>query len=204
GHALLGLLIPEADPVKKLTIVPRGMSLGVTLSQPIDDRYNYPERYLRGRITAALGGRAAEEVAYGTVTTGAENDLQQVNQIARSMVVRWGMSPRLGPLNLTEPGDGLVSQVSPETASLADEEERRIVNECYQDAIRMLQENRDRLDRLCEAALKKDTLNQDEIYAATGLTKPGNRPQLAPVLPPDGASRDRELAKQEAGSHADP
>jgi cell division protease FtsH len=200
GHALLGLLIPEADPVKKLTIVPRGLSLGVTLSQPIDDRYNYPERYLRGRITSALGGRAAEEVVYGSVTTGAENDLMQVNQIARSMVIRWGMSPRLGPLNLTEPGDGAAigQQVSPETASLADEEERRIVNECYQEAIRLLQENRDRLDRLTEAVLKKDTLDQDEIYAATGLSKPGNRALLAPVLPHNGASRDHELARQEA------
>jgi cell division protease FtsH len=204
GHALLGLLIPEADPVKKLTIVPRGLSLGVTLSQPIDDRYNYPERYLRGRITAALGGRAAEEVVYGTVTTGAESDLQQVNQIARSMVIKWGMSPRLGPLNLTEPGDGSISsQISPETAGLADEEERRIVGECYQDAIRMLKENRERLDHLSDAVLKKDTLEQDEIYAATGLTKPGNRAVLAPVLSHDGASRDRELAKQEAGAERD-
>jgi len=197
GHALLGLLIPEADPVKKLTIVPRGLSLGVTLSQPIDDRYNYPEGYLRGRITSALGGRAAEEVVYGSVTTGAENDLMQVNQIARSMVVRWGMSPRLGPLNLTEPGDSTISpQISPETASLADEEERRIVNECYQEAIRLLQENRDRLDRLTEAVLKKDTLDQDEIYAATGLSKPRNRALLAPVLPHNGSSRDHELARQ--------
>ena len=197
GHALLGLLIPEADPVKKLTIVPRGLSLGVTLSQPIDDRYNYPEGYLRGRITSALGGRAAEEVVYGSVTTGAENDLMQVNQIARSKVVRWGMSPRLGPLNLTEPGDSTISpQISPETASLADEEERRIVNECYQEAIRLLQENRDRLDRLTEAVLKKDTLDQDEIYAATGLSKPRNRALLAPVLPHNGSSRDHELARQ--------
>jgi len=200
GHALLGLLIPEADPVKKLTIVPRGFSLGVTVSQPIDDRYNYPEKYLRGRITAALGGRAAEQVVYGAVTTGAENDLQQVNQIARSMVVRWGMSPRLGPLNLTEPGDGVIQpgSVSPETASLADEEERRIVNECYQDAIRMLQENRQRLDALAEAVLKQDTLNQDEIYAATGITKSKERGLLAPPLPRNGSTRDKELATQEA------
>jgi cell division protease FtsH len=199
GHALLGLLIPEADPVKKLTIVPRGFSLGVTVSQPIDDRYNYPEKYLRGRITAALGGRAAEQIVYGTVTTGAENDLQQVNQIARSMVIRWGMSPRLGPLNLTEPGDGVIQpgSVSPETASLAEEEERRIVNECYQDAIRMLQENRHRLDALAEAVLKKDTLNQDEIYAVTGISQRKDRALLAPALPPNGASRDKELATQE-------
>lgn len=201
GHALLGLLIPEADPVKKLTIVPRGFSLGVTVSQPIDDRYNYPERYLRGRITAALGGRAAEQVVYGTVTTGAENDLQQVAQLARAMVLRFGMSPRLGPINLTQPGeDGAIQpgSVSPETASLADEEERRIVNECYQDAIRLLQENRARLDALTEAVLKRDTLDQDAIYAIAGISKPGNRARLAPVLPPDGAGRDKELASLEA------
>jgi cell division protease FtsH len=203
GHALLGLLIPEADPVKKVTIVPRGLSLGVTYSQPVDDRYNYPERYLRGRITAALGGRAAEEVAYGTVTTGAENDLQQVNQVARSMVVRWGMSPKLGPINLTQPGDGLGyrEQFSEETARLLDEEVRRIVDECHQEAIRMLTENRDRLDRLVEALLKKDTLNQDEIYAATGLSRPpSGRPVIAPPLPHNGSSKDAALGREEVGS----
>jgi cell division protease FtsH len=202
GHALLGLLIPEADPVKKVTIVPRGLSLGVTYSQPIDDRYNYPERYLRGRITAALGGRAAEEIAYGTITTGAENDLQQVNQIARSMVIRWGMSPKLGPLNLLQPGDGAApgQQFSEETANLLDEEVRRIVDECHRDAVRMLTENRSRLDRLADAVLHKDTLNEDEIYAATGLTKPSGRGVLAPSLPPDGSTRDSDLAKEEVGS----
>jgi len=203
GHALLGLLIPEADPVKKVTIVPRGLSLGVTYSQPVDDRYNYPERYLRGRITAALGGRAAEEVAYGTVTTGAENDLQQVNQIARSMVVRWGMSPRLGPINLIQPGDGasLSKDFSEETARLLDEEVRRIVDECHQEAVRLLTENRDRLDRLVEALLKKDTLDQDEIYAATGLSRPpAGRPVIAPPPPANGASKDRDLARDEVGS----
>ncbi|HVH65527.1 MAG TPA: ATP-dependent zinc metalloprotease FtsH [Candidatus Acidoferrum sp.] len=202
GHALLGLLIPEADPVKKVTIVPRGMSLGVTYSQPIDDRYNYPEAYLRGRITAALGGRAAEEIAYGTVTTGAENDLQQVNQIARSMVLRWGMSPKVGPLNLVQPGDGAFpgQQFSPETANLLDEEVRRIVDECHREGIRMLTENRERLDRLADAVLKKETLDEDEIYAATGLPRRSDTPRLAPPIPPDGSSRDRDLAKDEVGA----
>ena len=202
GHALLGLLIPEADPVKKVTIVPRGMSLGVTYSQPIDDRYNYPEAYLRGRITAALGGRAAEEIAYGTVTTGAENDLQQVNQIARSMVLRWGMSPKVGPLNLEQPGDGAFpgQQFSPETANLLDEEVRRIVDECHREGIRMLTENRERLDRLAEAVLRKETLDEDEIYAATGLPRRSDTPRLAPPIPPDGSSRDRDLAKDEVGA----
>ena len=203
GHALMGLLVPGADPVKKLTIVPRGLSLGSTYSQPIDDRYNYPESYLRGRITLALGGRAAEEVAYGAVTTGAESDLQQVNQIARSMVARFGMSPKLGPLNLTEPGDGAVAaqHFSEETAKLLDEEVRRIVDECHREAVRLLTENRDRLDRLAEAVLKKDTLDQDEIYVAAGISKPPtSKPVIAPALPANGSSHDGDLAKDEVGS----
>ena len=189
GHALMGLLIPGADPVKKVTIVPRGMSLGVTYSQPIDDRYNYPESYLRGRIIGALGGRAAEEVAYGTVTTGAESDLQQVHQLARSMVVRWGMSPKLGPINITPAPDGSggVEHFSEETAKLLDEEVRRIVDECHQKSVTLMTDNRNRLDGLAQALLLRDTLDQDEILAAAGM--PGrDRPQpgLAPPLPPPG------------------
>ncbi len=190
GHALMGLLIPGADPVKKVTIVPRGLSLGSTYSQPIDDRYNYPESYLRGRITQALGGRAAEEVAYGQVTTGAEADLQQVNQIARSMVVRWGMSPKLGPINITQPGDGAIGteHFSEETARLLDEEVRRIVDECHGEAVRLLTENRSKLDDLADAVLRKDTLEEDEIYAAAGIEKPPERAgrAIAPPLPPAG------------------
>ena len=202
GHALMGLLTPGADPVKKLTIVPRGLSLGSTYSQPIDDRYNYPESYLRARIALALGGRAAEEVAYGTVTTGAESDLQQVNQVARSMVVRFGMSPKVGPINLVQPGDGAtVEHFSEETARLLDEEVRRIVDECHREAVRLLTENRGRLDHLAEAVLKKDTLDQDEIYSAAGIRQPrSNRPTLAPPLPANGSTRDGDLAKEEAGS----
>src|SRR5205085_5916694 len=91
GHALLGVIVPNADPVRKVSIVPRGMSLGVTLQSPIDDKFNYPEDYLRAKIIGALGGRAAEKIVYGVVTTGAENDIQQVTRIAREMVVKWGM-----------------------------------------------------------------------------------------------------------------
>src|SRR5947207_2681619 len=202
GHALMGLLTPGADPVRKLTIVPRGLSLGSTYSQPIDDRYNYPESYLRARIALALGGRAAEEVAYGTVTTGAESDLQQVNQVARSMVVRFGMSPKVGPINLVQPGDGAtVEHFSEETARLLDEEVRRIVDECHREAVRLLTENRERLDRLAEAVLKKDTLDQDEIYAAAGISKPPTaHPTIAPALPANGSSHDGDLAKDEVGS----
>jgi cell division protease FtsH len=124
-----------------------------------------------------------------------------VNQIARSMVTRYGMSPKLGPLNLTQPGDGAAAEhFSEETARLLDEEVRRIVEECHREAVRLLTENRDRLDRLAEAVLKKDTLDQDEIYAATGITPPASRPVIAPPLPPNGSSKDRDLARDEVGS----
>src|SRR2546430_1975822 len=110
GHALLGLLVPGADPVKKVTIIPRGQALGVTLQSPIDDRFNYGEDYLRARLVGALGGRAAEKIVYGVVTTGAEHDLMQVTRIAQQMVVRWGMSPKVGPLNFSDDEGGMFAQ----------------------------------------------------------------------------------------------
>ena len=104
GHAILGLVVPGADPVSRVTITPRGQSLGVTYQRPVDDRYNYSEAYLRGRIVGALGGRAAEEIIYGDRTTGAENDLQQVTRMAQGMVTRWGMSEAIGPVSAGRPG----------------------------------------------------------------------------------------------------
>ena len=100
GHTILGLVVAGADPVNRVTIVPRGQALGVTYQRPDSDRYNYPEAYLRGRIVGALGGRAAEEIVYGTRTTGAENDIEQATALARRMVTRWGMSDRVGPVQL--------------------------------------------------------------------------------------------------------
>ena len=105
GHALLGLLVPGSDPVHRVTIVPRGMALGATYQLPTDDRTSYAEDYLRARIISALGGRAAEQLIYGVVTTGGENDLQQVTEIARQMVLRWGMSEKLGPISFVAPQD---------------------------------------------------------------------------------------------------
>ncbi len=176
GHALLGLLLAGADPVRKVTIVPHGRALGVTVQSPQDDRVNLSEEYLRARITGALGGRAAEQLVYGVVTTGAENDLQQVTAIARSMVVRFGMSPRLGPLNLTEPGyqdgvgpAGMQRSFSEATAALIDQEVKRIVEECLAEAQRLLAENRFRLDALAQALLQEDSLDEQEILRVTGL-----------------------------------
>ncbi|MDA0637591.1 ATP-dependent zinc metalloprotease FtsH [Nonomuraea sp. MCN248] len=168
GHALLGMLLPGADPVRKISIIPRGRALGVTLSTPETDRYAYDERYLRGRITGALGGMAAEDVIFGVVTTGAESDLEQVTMIARGMVGRWGMSQKVGPLTILS-DDGRRPQASPATLAIVDEEARRIVDECYADAVRTLRDNRDRLDGIVAALLEHETLDEESAYTAAGL-----------------------------------
>ncbi|MFC4006396.1 ATP-dependent zinc metalloprotease FtsH [Nonomuraea purpurea] len=172
GHALLGMLQPGADPVRKISIIPRGRALGVTLSTPDTDRYAYDEPYLRGRITGALGGMAAEQVIFGVITTGAENDLEQVTMIARGMVGRWGMSDKVGPLTIL-PSDGQHPQASPTTLATVDEEARRIVDECYERAVQVLTENRGKLDAIVEALLEHETLDEAGAYAAAGLR---NRP----------------------------
>jgi cell division protease FtsH len=183
GHAILGMLQPGADPVRKVSIVPRGRALGVTFQAPESDRYGYDEMYLRGRIVGALGGRAAEEIVFGNVTTGAESDLEQVTRIARSMVGRWGMSDQIGLVSvLPEPGEAIFpgsDGTSEATRELVDSEVRRIVDECYDRAIDELRANRDRLDTLSNALLEHETLDQGDAYAAAGFERgkaPGDRP----------------------------
>ncbi|MEV8534181.1 ATP-dependent zinc metalloprotease FtsH [Streptomyces sp. NPDC051211] len=173
GHALLGMLQPGADPVRKITIVPRGRALGVTLSTPDADRYSYTEPYLRGRIIGALGGMAAEHVVYDVITTGAENDLEQVTNLARGMVGRWGMSERVGRLTAI-PADGgspYGLTAAPATLDAVDHEMRRIVDECYVEACRLLREHRDQLDALAAALLANETLEEDAAYAAAGIPR---------------------------------
>ncbi|MFJ9373756.1 ATP-dependent zinc metalloprotease FtsH [Streptomyces sp. NPDC101455] len=173
GHALLGMLQPGADPVRKITIVPRGRALGVTLSTPDADKYAYTEEYLRGRIIGALGGMAAEQVVYGVITTGAENDLEQVTNIARGMVARWGMSERVGRLsalpNDAQQAYGLAA--APQTLDVIDDEMRRIVDECYDEAIRKLGDHRDQLDALAAALLENETLEETDAYRIAGVTR---------------------------------
>jgi cell division protease FtsH len=178
GHAVLGMLEPGADPVRKVSIVPRGRALGVTFQSPESDRYGYDERYLRGRIVGALGGRAAEEIVYGNVTTGAESDLEQVTKIARQMVGRWGMSDRIGLVSvLPGPADdpvlfpGTNGGPSEETRQIVDAEVRTIVEECYERAVRLLNENRDRLDGLANALLERETLDEHDAYRAAGFDR---------------------------------
>jgi cell division protease FtsH len=168
GHALLGLLLPGADPVSRVSIIPRGQSLGATTQTPVDDRFNYGEDYLRGRITGALGGRAAEQLIYGVVSTGAEADLRTVTGIAREMVVRWGMSPKVGAVNYGDEGGAAIAfgaqrPYSDATAELIDSEVKRISDECLAQALDLLEVNRAKLDALAHALLEHDTLYADEI-----------------------------------------
>ncbi len=176
GHAVLGMLEPGADPVRKISIVPRGRALGVTFQSPSTDRYGYDARYLEGRIVGALGGRAAEELIYGNVTTGAESDLEQVTSIARQMVGRWGMSDVIGLVSvLPAPGEeqfygpGGPVQVSDDTRELVDREVRRIVEGCYERARRTLAANKHRLESLTKTLLEHETLDEDDAYAAAGF-----------------------------------
>ncbi|MGW4540116.1 ATP-dependent zinc metalloprotease FtsH [Streptomyces chartreusis] len=173
GHALLGMLQPGADPVRKITIVPRGRALGVTMSTPEVERYAHSEEYLRGRIIGALGGMAAEDVVYGVVTTGAENDLEQVTNIARGMVARWGMSERVGRLSAL-PSDAQQAyglSAAPQTLDVIDSEMRRIVDDCYEEALRKLRDHRGRLDALAEALLEHETLEEADAYRIAGITR---------------------------------
>jgi len=182
GHALIGMLQPGADPVRKVSIVPRGRALGVTLSTPESDRYGYDANYLRGRIIGALGGMAAEQEVFNIVTTGAENDLEMVTRIARSMVGRWGMSPRIGTLSVLPPeGDPRMAGVSDGLLDAVDEEVRRITDECYDEARRLLRENRDKLDAIVAQLLIHESLDEPEIYAAAGIERPPVTPRPAPV-----------------------
>ncbi|MFJ8784924.1 ATP-dependent zinc metalloprotease FtsH [Streptomyces sp. NPDC102476] len=180
GHALLGMLQPGADPVRKVTIVPRGRALGVTMSTPEVERYALSEEYLRGRIIGALGGMAAEQVVYGVVTTGAENDLEQVTNIARGMVARWGMSERVGRLSAL-PSDaqqayGLAA--APQTLDVIDSEMRRIVDDCYAEALRKLTEHRGQLNALAEALLASETLEETDAYRIAGITRLKKDPEV--------------------------
>jgi cell division protease FtsH len=182
GHALLGMLQPGADPVRKVSIIPRGRALGVTLSTPESDRYGYDVHYLRGRIIGALGGMAAEQEVFDVVTTGAESDLEIVTRIARSMVGRWGMSERIGTLSvLPAEGDPRMAGISDGLLDAVDEEVRRICDECYTEARRLLKENRDKLDAIVTQLLVHESLNEPEIYAAAGIDRQAATPLPTPV-----------------------
>ena len=181
GHALVGILTPEADPVRKVSIIPRGIALGVTLATPDADRVSYTKQDLEAKIKVALGGRVAEEVVYGKITTGAESDLQQLTQIARQMVGRWGMSDKVGPVTVL-PADGVgpflpgASETSPQTQWLIDDEVRRLVDNAHTEVTQLVTEHRDQLESLTRALLDAETLDAIDAYAAAGAqTQAGER-----------------------------
>ncbi len=205
GHTILGLLVAGADPVNRVTIMPRGQALGVTYQRPEDDRHNYSEEYLRARIIGAMGGRGAEEVVYGGRTTGAENDIQQATDLARQMVTRWGMSEKLGPVTLAPrddpflqgnsiPGFGSARPYSESTAKIVDDEVERILQECYAEGVRLLREHRDALDRLAKALLDRETLDEGEILRVTNLRRAPSREAPTTSMPAAAFSELRPTA----------
>ena len=176
GHAIVGMLTEGADPVRKVSIIPRGLALGVTFAAPESDRFNYREPEVQAKIKVALGGRAAEEVVYGEASTGAESDIQQLTELARQMVGRWGMSPAIGPIAVL-PRDGMgpalpgAAETSPHTQQLVDDEVRRIVEEAHRDVRELLRQNRGKLDSLANALLEHETLDEEDAYAAAGVLR---------------------------------
>jgi cell division protease FtsH len=183
------------------------MALGVTLSAPESDRFNYDQHYLRSKILVALGGRVAEEVVYGNITTGAESDIQQLTGIARGMVTRWGMSDTIGPIAVEPQGsNGMLlpgaSEVSMATQELIDQEVRRIVDEAHHDVTILLTEHRDKLESLTRTLLAQETLDEDEAYAAAQVphATPAERAALRGER--NGSVRDDAVDGDDPGGHA--
>ena len=174
GHAIVGRLMPEHDPVYKVSIIPRGRALGVTMFLPEEDRYSHSRRHIVGQITSLFGGRVAEEMTLGPegITTGASNDIQRATEIARNMVTKWGLSPKMGPLMYDEGGEEVFlgrsagqppKAMSDETARAIDAEVRNIIDECYQGAHKILEDNRKKLDLMAEALMQYETIDAEQI-----------------------------------------
>ncbi|HBF07169.1 MAG TPA: ATP-dependent metalloprotease [Gammaproteobacteria bacterium] len=172
GHAIVGLMVPEHDPVYKVSIIPRGRALGVTQYLPDEDRYSISKRGIESRICALYGGRIAEEITLGAdgVTTGASNDIERATELARNMVTKWGLSEKLGPLQYEHEqesylGNGAHSaqNVSGETAKTIDEEIRRVIDSCYSRATQILNDNREKLEEMAKALMKYETIDADQI-----------------------------------------
>jgi len=171
GHALVADLLPGADPLHKVTIIPRGRALGLTQQLPTDDKYNYSKEYLIDRITILLGGRAAEELVFQQRTTGAGDDLEKATEMARKMVCEWGMSDKMGPLTFGKSEEHIflgremsrAKDYSEDTAILIDSEIKRIVTECAARARQMIEANLEKLHTLARALLERESLDGEEI-----------------------------------------
>ena len=209
GHALAGMLLPGADPVRKVSIIPRGQALGVTFQSPDADRYGYSTAYLRGRLTGLLAGRAAEQIVFEEVTSGAQSDLRQATMLAREMVGRWGMSKAVGLVSVLGAEDeaswGPWSGEGPSerTRELVDDEIRTFIDAAYEQALELLVEHRAQLDTLAQALLEHETLDEPDAYAAAGVHPP---PRPLPAPAGDGRhtpSDDRVGRRSAAGMTPD-
>jgi len=204
GHAILTVRLPHADPIHKVTIIPRGMALGVTQQVPVDEKHNYSLDYLNDRIAILLGGRVAEEIMLGQITTGAGNDLERATEMARSMVCEWGMSTAMGPLTFGKKEEQIFlgreiaqrSDYSEDTALRIDQEVRRIVTENYERALAVLQEYRDRLQKLADTLLSREVLDGDQVRRiVAGLSVDDQ----TPPDPPRAVSDDRARKESRPG-----
>ncbi|HXW07953.1 MAG TPA: ATP-dependent zinc metalloprotease FtsH [Vicinamibacterales bacterium] len=198
GHALLAVVLPHADPVHKVTIIPRGMALGVTMQLPVDDKHNYTREYLNDWIAILLGGRLAEEITFGSMTTGAGNDLERSTEMARKMVCEYGMSDAMGPLTFGKKEEQIFlgreiaqhQDYSEDTAIRIDQEIKRIVTTNYSKARKLLESHRDALDRIAEALLLREVLDADQVRRiVAGLPLEDDKAAAAPVATPEDASR---------------
>jgi len=207
GHAIVGLNVPSHDPVYKVTIIPRGRALGVTMFLPEADRYSYSKERLESQISSMFGGRIAEEIVFGpdAVTTGASNDIQRTTEIARNMVTKWGLSEKMGPLTyMEEEGEVFlghsVSQtkhISDETAHIIDEEIRAIIDRNYKRAEDILKSNRDKLDLMADALMKYETIDQQQIKDIMEGRQP--RPPADVNSSDSGAPSDSGVSQEAAG-----
>ena len=213
GHAVVARLMPKSDPVHKVTIVPRGRALGLTMQLPKEDRYAYDRQYLLTRIAILFGGRIAEEVFMNQMTTGASNDFERATQMARDMVMRYGMSDRLGPMVYSE-NEGEVflgrsvtktTNISEKTMQEVDAEVRRIIDEQYAIARRLIEENRDKMEVMAKALLDWETIDADQIDdimegrapRPPKTAKEAVKPEAAQAAAPEGEAGAAEEPKAE-------
>jgi cell division protease FtsH len=207
GHAVLTVRLPQADPIHKVTIIPRGMALGVTQQVPVDEKHNYSRDYLNDRIAILLGGRIAEEIMLGQITTGAGNDLERATEMARAMVCEWGMSDAMGPLTFGKKEEQIFlgreiaqrSDYSEDTALRIDQEVKRIVTENYQRALTILEEYRDRLQKLADALLAKEVLDGEQVKRIVAGLSIDDDSTGGPPEPPRAVSDDRTRKESRPG-----
>lgn len=216
GHAIVGLSVPDHDPVHKVTIIPRGRALGVTMFLPEEDRYSYSKQRLESQISSLFGGRIAEELIFGPekVTTGASNDIQRATEMARNMVTRWGLSNKLGPLTYSE-DEGEVflghsvtqhKNVSDETAHIIDEEIRSFIDRNYERAQSILEEKKDRLHLMADALMKYETIDKDQIDDIMSGKDPRPPKDWSDQTPPSdsGSAASSDRGKTDGGPVGDP